>query len=216
MPLSSPLADPRALTSSARKMLVGASALASGVLAPLVLAFVFLGAVPYGRLEPSAELALWALWASGVAALLGGRAVGSALDAPGWNVVARATLAGALYPILVFAPWVVVSIASRGFSFDGLGGFLIVTAIAAFLGACCGVAFGGMFAVGVARVRMQPAAHDLPDRAALAGAAMLAIAVLLIALLAAGVEGAYCQALFFVVLPTLDVAAPPCTDAAWT
>ena len=200
--------------------MVLAAAIASAVLCPLVDELV-LGDLGGGAYRLG-ELALLAAWAASLGALLGGLAVHAGLrrERGAVHVVALATLAGAIYPVLFVGAGLLDELGRTG-SAD-LGRVLLAPFVLLLVGAIvsvpAGLVFGLIFAAGAspAHAALSRPSHEGPAIAFAGGARLLVGAAALAVLLALGLEGRYCQVIFHSLLPALGREAPPGTDIAWT
>jgi hypothetical protein len=217
----STLDDAATLQKRVRRTLVLAAALSAATLSPLVVARVVSLVDP----DPSSLLGARSLhvgWSALLGALLASAAVSRELrgtPAAG-GIVGRSTLAGIAYPACLFAPMLVAR------PWDGAAGAvlacvfapIVLTIFGAIFSVPAGASFGAVFWSGVhlAGGSLARPAHDAVAHARSCGAAMLLAASGLAFVLAALLEGPYCQTLFFTVLPAVDVVPPEGTDAAWT
>ncbi len=205
-------AGPRA---HARRIVIGAAALASLGLAPLVDELI-LGT---GAFEPrmNATTLLYGAWSAILGALVGGQVVRSSLERRPWRVLALAALGGTLHPAMLFAP-VQLDELSRGELLDVVrmtGGILVLSTLVA---GPIGLVFGLVFSAGVWPLQPHYAARSphVVRHAWTASARILLAASVPAGLLAYVLAGSYCQLIFFLLLPALGLEAPPGTDIEWT
>jgi len=216
------LVDPETLPHRARRPLIAAAALASAVLAPLVDEVVLGGLASMGRIELS-EILTFGLWGGLVGAVLGGVVMRAALR-PGRSPAAAvgfALLAGVVYPLCLLAVPAVRALPTADVSevFRMLViGPLAVTFIGMIASVPAGLGFGLVFGAASlhARTFIDRPAFDQLARGWASAALLLAIASGAAWFLAALISGPYCQAIFYVLLPALDVVPPDGTDVAWT
>ena len=214
--------DAARIDTRTRWPVVIAAAIASAVLSPLVDELVLGGLPGNGTYRPG-ELVLLATWAASLGALLGGLAVHAGLrrDRGAAHVIAFATLAGAVYPVLFVGVGLLDELGGEGSAAD-LGRVLIAPLVLLLVGAIvsvpAGLVFGLIFAAGAspAHAALSRPSHEGPAIAWSGGARLLVGASALAVLLALGLEGRYCQMIFHSLLPALGLVAPPGTDIAWT
>ncbi len=216
------LEDPQTLPLRARRPLIGAAALASAVLAPLVDEVVLGGLSSMGRIDLD-ELLTFGLWGGLLGAALGGLVMRAALR-PGRSPAAAlgfALLAGIAYPVCLLAVPALRSLSTADVS-ELLRvlviGPLAVTFIGMIASVPAGFGFGLLFGAASlhARTFIDRPALDQVARGWASAALLLGIASGAAWFLAAAISGPYCQAIFYVILPALDVVPPEGTDVAWT
>ena len=216
------LDDHACLAARARRTAVLACALTAAVLAPIVDLALFSG-MTHGLDPELRDVVSYSLWAPVQAGALGALVAHLALRArPGMRVLATicvAAVGGVLQLSLVLLATLPAELARRGLGgLDELGMAGVLGAFGSVVSAPMGAAFGILFLLSVspAARSIEAPSQDGPAWVDLAVAAQLAAATGLALAILAEVEGAYCQALFVVALPSLGLALPEGSDVAWT
>lgn len=214
------LDDDVTLRRRVRRTMIGAAAVASAILAPLV-DEILLGGVPgVGHLTVSSVLGIGG-WAAALGALLGGLTMHHSLNAKPNGVLWLAALAGAVYPALFLAG----AFAPEFFHTPASGWLesIVLIALLALLGivisAPTGFCFGLVFRTGSVSAlgELERPSHESPARALGAAAKIFAAGAVLALCMSPFLEGAYCQLLYLVLQPALGAPeVPENTDLAWT
>ncbi len=205
------------LTERARRTLASAAALASAGLAPLIDELVFGSLFGHGRMDLG-NVAIFGLWGSVSAAVLGGLAMQRASrgDGPG-GIVWWSLLAGLVYLPVLFGP-VALASSHGGDLMMMLAMPFIMMVAGAIVSAPAGFGFGLLFLTGLAPIHdeLRAPTHETPARAWRAAATLLGVSGCAATFLSLILGGSYCQLIFYVLLPELGIEAPPGTDLAWT
>jgi hypothetical protein len=213
--------EPDTLALRTRTPVIVAAALAGAFLCPLVDELV-LGQLVSGDAYRLGELCSLAAWAAVLGAVLAALVVHAGLrPARGaGHVIGFAALAGACHPVLLLGVAVLDELGRVGL--DELGRWLLAPFVLLLVGSIvsvpAGLVFGAIFAAGVspAHGALLAPSHESPAIGWRGGARLLVGASALAVLLALGLEGRYCQTIFYTILPTLGLRAAPGTDLAWT
>lgn len=223
-PLLSTLDDPITLARRTRRPIVLACMLCSAILAPLVDELILGGFFSEGYALTLRELVIYGVWAMLLAAAIGGLVVHLSLAdrhtlGPVADTLGLSAIGGVVQCTLVLlAPAVMRAFAAGPLAREALALPVLGGTVGAIVSAPMGLAFGGVFLLAVRPTQAMLAAptHAAPAQAWRHAARVLVVASALAAVVAYFLEGTYCQSLFLVVLPALDVSLPDGTDLAWT
>jgi hypothetical protein len=223
-PLLTHLDDDDALARRTRRPIVLACMLASSILAPLVDELILGGFFSEGYALALHELVLYAGWAALLSAVIAGVVVHLSLAdrhviGPFADTLGLSALGGTIQCGLVLvAPALVRTLSAGPLAHEALAMPVMGGVMGAIVAAPMGLAFGGVFLVAVRPAQKLLAAptHTGPTEAWRHAAFVLAIASVLAGVLAYVLEGTYCQSLFLVIAPALDVHVPTGSDLAWT
>jgi hypothetical protein len=213
----------------ARRIVIGSSMLSAASFSPMIVA-IGLDTIAHRRLVEPWELLSMFAWAPAIGALLSWWVMSrtlpvqlaidhdaSAVSAPSAAAaIVRASLAGAVYPVLFFVPF------SIFLASTDLSGALVLPALVLVTGAIPGALAGAMCGLALAagihvlREHVVSPAHDLIEHAYWAAASLCAFGAVVSMLPIAALEGMYCTTLLLVIAPALGIAPPPGTDLAWT
>lgn len=223
-PLLATLDDSPTLARRTRRPIVLACMLTSAVLAPLVDELILGGFFSEGYALTLRELVIYGAWAMLLSACIGGLVVHLSLAdrhalGPVADTLGLSALGGVVQCTLVLlAPAVMRLVAAGSLAREAMALPVLGGTVGAIVSAPMGLAFGAVFLLAVRPTQALLAAptHAGPAQAWRHAARVLVIASALSALVAFFLEGTYCQSLFLVVLPALDVAMPAQVDLAWT
>ena len=218
------LDDDASLARRTRRPIVLACMLASSILAPLVDELILGGFFAEGYALALHELVIYAGWAALLSAVIAGVVVHLSLAdrhmiGPFADTLGLSALGGAVQCGLVLvAPALVRALSGGPQSHEALAMPVIGGVMGAIVSAPVGLAFGGVFLVAVRPAQRLLAAptHSGPAEAWRHAGLVLGIASVLAGVLAYFLEGTYCQSLFLVIVPALDVYVPIGSDLAWT
>ncbi len=223
-PLLSHLDDAETLARRTRRPIVLACMLASAILSTLVDELILGGFFSEGYALTLHELVLYTVWAMVLSAVIGGAVVHLSLAdrhlvGPVADTLGLSALGGVVQCGLVLvAPAMVRALAAGPGAHEALALPVMGGTMGAIVSGPVGLAFGGVFLLAVrpTQALLASPSHAGPARASRHAARVLVVASAIAFALTYFLEGTYCQSLFLVIAPALDVTVPEGTDLAWT